>query len=93
MSLLGAIFKAALGWFAGWIGGYLTRRKLASETARADTAEQTVAQQQTVIRNADVRQEVVNETAKLPSAPAVRVGDAPAGTAASKLRDDGFTRD
>src|SRR6185437_10270833 len=40
-TILSMILKAALGWFAGWIGGYLQRKKLASETARADTAEQT----------------------------------------------------
>jgi len=86
------ILKAAFGWFAGWMGGYLQRRKLASETARADTAEQTVREQTTVIHNAQVREEVTNETAKLPDRPAVRVGDAPADSAAGKLRDE-FSRD
>jgi len=91
-TILSMILKAALGWFAGWIGGYLQRKKLASETARADTAEQTVAVQAHEIHATEVRNDVDEQVAKLKPVDGItRIDADPVGTAGAELRNDGFT--
>lgn len=82
-----AIFKALIGWFAGWIGGYLTRRKLANETQRADRAEAKAQADEHVIAAGNIRAEAEAAAQALPDAPRQTVGQAREGTAAGELRD------
>lgn len=58
--------------------------KAAGAQSLADAAEQSV-------KASRDRAEVENENAKLPEAPVQKVADAAPGTAAGKLRDDGWT--
>ena len=85
--MLAAIFKALIGWFAGWIGGYLTRRKLANETQRANQAEAQVQADEHVIAAGNIRAEAEAAAQALPDAPVQQVGQAQAGTAAGELRN------
>lgn len=68
--------KALFGWFAGWIGGFLQRRKLASETQRADKAEAKVGQDEQIIKAEKDRSDVDQ-----------KVLDAGAGAATRDMRD------
>lgn len=86
-SLFGLILKAAFGWLAGWLGGYLTRRKLANETQRADRAEAQVDADEHVIAAAKIRADAESAAQSLPDAPRQQVGNAQEGTAAAELRD------
>lgn len=85
--MLAVIFKALIGWFAGWIGGYLTRRKLASETQRANQAEAKMAADEHVIQAGNIRAEAEAAAQSLPDAKPQQVGQAKEGTAAGELRN------
>jgi cytoskeletal protein RodZ len=65
-----------------WIKG----RQQGKQAAKNEQAQQ-------VIRAHEVRDEIEVENAKLPDAPPQRVADADPGTAAGKLRDDGWVQD
>ncbi len=65
----------------------------AAEQVKTRAAQDAATAAQAVVHAHEVRNEIENETAKLPDAPPQRVGDAAAGTAAGKLRDDGWVRD
>lgn len=79
---IGALLKWAIGFLTGW----QQRRKLASETARADTAEAQVAQDDHAIAGARIQQEAQQAARALPDAPAQEVGKAKPGTAAAELQ-------
>lgn len=83
--LAALILKAAFGWFAGWIGGYLQRRKLASEIQRADKAEAQAQADEHVIAAGKIREEAEHAAQSLPDAPDQQVGKAKPGTAAAEL--------
>jgi hypothetical protein len=90
--LFGFILKTVFGMLANWVGGYLQRRKLASETARADTAEATVKVHQQELQNEKVRNHVEEATATLkPVGGITRIDADPPGTAGAELRNDGLT--
>lgn len=82
-TIIGALLKWALGWLTGWE----QRRKLASETARADRAEAQVDADEHVIAAAKIRADAESAAQSLPDAPRQQVGNAQAGTAAAELRD------
>lgn len=85
---LGALLTAVAGiYFAGRAKG-----KAAEQGKTRDAQEAATAAQATVHAH-EVRNEVENETAKLPDAPAQSVASADPATAAGRLRDDGWTRD
>lgn len=80
---LGALV-AAVG--AAWLYGR-------HQGKEAQEDKQAVADAQANAQAQHDRNEVDNETAKLPDAPPQKVGDADPNTAAGRLRDDGWLRD
>lgn len=82
-TIIGALLKWALGWLTGWE----QRRKLASETQRANQAEAKVDADEHVIAAGNIRAEAEAAAQALPDAPAQQVGQAQKGTAAGELRD------
>lgn len=86
---------ALLALFAALAGAVLYGRAKgkAAEQGKTRAAQEAAAAAQATVHAHEVRNEVENETAKLPDAPPQRVGDADSGTAAGRLRDDGWTRD
>lgn len=83
-TIVGALLKWALNWLTGWE----QRRKLASETQRADKAEAQAQADEHIIAAANIREEAEHEAQNLPDAPAQRVANAAPGTAAGQLRND-----
>jgi hypothetical protein len=88
--VLAAIFAFIIALGAGlWIvfvkGEHAQAKKDAAKDSQslADAAEQ-------VVNATQARMEVEDENAKLPDAPPQKVADATPGTAAGKLRDDGW---
>jgi len=65
----------------------------AAEQVKTRAAQDAAVTAQETVHAHEVRNEVENETAKLPDAPAQSVGAADPATAAGRLRDDGWTRD
>lgn len=87
--VLGALALSALSaWLFGRRAGKESQRQ-AEATRDAQAAAQAA---QNTIKAHEVRDEVENETAKLPDAPPQSVADADPATAAGKLRDDGWVR-
>lgn len=64
----------------------------AAEQGKTRAAQEAATAAQATVHAHEVRDEVENETAKLPDAPPQRVGDADPASAAGKLRDDGWVR-
>lgn len=65
----------------------------AAEQGKTREAQQAATAAQAAVHAHEVRDEVENETAKLPDAPPQSVAIADPATAAGRLRDDGWTRD
>ncbi|MGN6312867.1 MAG: hypothetical protein ACTHMO_03795 [Rhodanobacteraceae bacterium] len=86
-TIIGALLKWALNWLTGWE----QRRKLASETQRADKAEAQVQADEHTIAAGKIREKTEHEAQNLPEVPAQRVGDAVPQSAAGQLRD-GWSR-
>ena len=84
-----AFLAMAAGAFAL---GRMKGKQAQQATEALGNALAQVAQDKVQAHNADVRREVENETSKLPDAPAQRVGNATADSAAGRLRDEGWTR-
>lgn len=82
-------FLALLG--AAWLLG--RSKGKAAEKVNTMAAESIAAAAQATVKQMESRHETDIEVQKLPDAPAQAVGTATAGTAAGKLRDDGWTRD
>lgn len=81
---LGAVVAAILAALGiGWARG----RKAQADANKTKDAETIAEAAQATVNAAVVRQEVANETAKLPDAPAQRVLDADRNTAAGHLRE------
>jgi len=85
---IGAIL-AAIGGI--WLWG--REKGKASEQIKTRDAQEAAATAQATVHAHEVRNEVENETAKFPDAPAQSVAAADPATAAGRLRDDGWTRD
>lgn len=64
-----------------------------AERGKTRDAQEAATAAQATVHAHEVRNEVENETAKLPDAPAQSVAAADPATAAGRLRDDGWTRD
>lgn len=84
--MFGDILGAVLKWAIGFLTGWEQRRKLASETARADTAEAKADADEHAIAGARIQQEAQQAAQALPDAPAQEVGKAKPGTAAAELQ-------
>lgn len=80
-TIIGALLKWALNWLTGWE----QRRKLASETQRADKAEAQVEVDEHVIAAGKIRAEAEQAAQSLPDAPVQQVGQAKPGSAAAEL--------
>ncbi|WP_291774958.1 hypothetical protein [Luteibacter sp.] len=93
LAILATIAAAAAAYFFGRRSGSSEATKTAQLQQRAEQAETNAAVAQAAAHNAEVRHAVESETASLPDAPPSSVAAAPAGTAAGRLRDAGWTRD
>ncbi|NID14976.1 hypothetical protein [Luteibacter yeojuensis] len=93
LAILATLAAAGAAYFFGRRSGSSEATANAQLQQRADQAETTAAAAQAAVHNAEVRHDVESETAALPDAPPSSVAAAPAGTAAGRLRDDGWTRD
>lgn len=89
IGILAAIAAIASAWLLGRHKGVATQK--AAQATHDAQAEMQAAQD--TIKAHEVRHEVEAEVSKLPDAPAQRLGDAKPGTAAGRLRDDGWLRD
>jgi type II secretory pathway pseudopilin PulG len=89
-AVIGALIAAVA---FGRLRGAREARQAAQEKADATQARSRADAAEAAQHHAEVRHEVESETARLPDAPAQTVGDADPGTAAGRLRDDGWTRD
>lgn len=90
---IAAVLAAVTGaWLLGRREGRVVTSAGADAEQQAQTATNNAAAAQAKADNAKVRHDVETDTAKLPDAPAQRVGDAAAGTAAGRLREEGWTR-
>jgi hypothetical protein len=65
----------------------------AAEQVKTRAAQEAATAAQAIVHAHEVRDEVENETAKLPDAPLQSVATADPATAAGRLRDDGWARD
>lgn len=85
---IGALAGLLLGaWLLGRAKGK------AAEQGKTRAAQEAAQAAQATVHAHEVRDEVENETAKLPDAPPQSVAAADPATAAGRLRDDGWTRD
>jgi len=85
---LGALL-AAIGGI--WLWG--REKGKASEQVKTRDAQEDAATAQATTRQLESRHETDTEVQRLPDAPAQTVETAAAGTAAGKLRDNGWMRD